>query len=120
MPFTIPKQIEPGSYPALLERITEEPGGKFGIKRTWYWQVETPDGVRPHQEMTTANNGIGTKSGKRLAALLGRPLVAGETVDDPTGRRAVLVLVRNEKGFIDVSDVLPYVEPQQTLPGVPR
>ncbi len=117
--------IPDGSYPAVLERI-EQDSGKFGPMLKWHWLVEVPahDGkdaaIESLSQMTSANTGTGSTTYKQLKALLQKDLKAGDTAEDPTGSSAILVISRNDKGFPKVTEVLPKVDPQQVLPGVPR
>lgn len=118
-------KIEPGSYPAVLEKV-EADKGQFGDMRKWHWLVEVPatDGqeakIEPLTQLTSANTGPQSFSYKILSALLKRDLKAGESVDDPTGNAAILVIGKNDKGFPKVTDVLPKQEAQEVLPGLPR
>lgn len=117
--------IPDGSYPAVLERI-EQDKGKFGDMLKWHWLVEVPahDGkdaaIESLTQLTSANTGTGSVFYKVITALLQKELKAGDTAEDPTGSPAILVISRNEKGFPKVTDVLPKVDPQQTIPGIPR
>jgi hypothetical protein len=123
MPFNIPEptiQIPPGSYTATLEKVEEFESAQYGTSRRWHWLVEVDGKIESLSTLTSANTGPRSASYGYLTALLGRELKAGESIDDPTGSRVVLQLVNNQKGFPKIDAVLPYVEPQQVIPGVPR
>ena len=121
MPFEITKGVDipEGSYPATLERV-ESGKGNFGDFRTWHWLVEVNGNIESLRQFTSANTGPNSQSYKQLTALIGRPPQAGETIEDPTGSRVILQIGKNEKGYPKVTEVLPFVEPQQTIPGIPR
>jgi len=125
MPFTIPNTlvIDDGVYPAVFEGVTEEQG-QFGLMRKWTFLVEhAVDGVTKVDaitQITSGNTGPQSKSYQWLTALLGRAPAAGEEIDDPTGTKCLVTIAHNEKGFPKVTQVSPVVEPQQTLPGIPR
>jgi len=122
--------IPDGSYPAVLEKV-EADKGQFGDMRKWHWLIEVPAhksaagddvpaAVIPLTQLTSANTGPNSTSYKQLSALLKRDLKAGEKVEDPTGNSAILVIVKNEKGYPKISEVLPKVDPQQVIDGIPR
>ena len=127
MPFEITASgpdIPDGTYPATLESVTEE-SGQFGLMRKWLFLVEydgknAQGGITPLTVYTSANTGTGSKSYAFLVGLTGKELTVGERIEDPTGTKALVQIVRNKKGFPTVDAVLPIVEPQQVLPGVPR
>ena len=121
MTFEIPNtlQIEPGNYPAILEKV-EVDTGQFGDFRKWHWLVEVGDKIESLTQLTSANTGPQSKSFAQLTALLGQPPQAGTKVESPTGKRVLLTIGRNDKGFPTVEGVSMIVDPQQTLPGVPR
>ena len=122
MPFNIPEgsKIEPGSYTATLEKVEEFDSVQYGKSRKWHWLVEVGDSVESLSTLSSANTGPQSKSYKYLAALLGREPSAGETLEDPTGKKVILQITKNAKGFPAVDAVLPFTEPQQVMPGVPR
>ena len=126
MTFEIPNtvNIEPGNYPAILEKV-EVDNGQFGEFRKWHWLVETKDEdgrtkIESLTQLTSANTGPQSKSYQQLTALLGEAPKAGSSVESPTGKRVLLTIGKNAKGFPQVELVSPIVEPQQTLPGIPR
>ena len=136
MTFEIPQpsgsDLEPGTYKAQLLGVTVKSGGKFvspqnpeGKYRLWDWAVEKAGDngeveLVPFSDTTSLNTGPKTNSYARLTALLGKAPQAGETIETPTGKTVMLQIVRKENGFAKVEAVLPFVDPQQTLPGVPR
>lgn len=134
MAFEIPTEstLEPGTYKAQLVGTAIKSGGKFvspvnpeGKYRVWDWAVEK-DGANgekelvPFSDTTSINNGSKTKSYARLTALLGTAPKAGDKIEDPTGKTVLLQIVEKENGFSKVEAVIPYIDPQQTLDGVPR
>lgn len=125
MTFEIPTTIDipDGSYTATLGEVKADKG-QFGDFRKWDWLVEvTIEGkveIVPLTQLTSANTGPQSKSYQQLTALLGTAPKAGEKIEAPTGKRAVLTIGHNEKGFPTVLNVGPYVDPQETLPGIPR
>ena len=130
--FEIPEatsDIPPGTYKATLLGVTVKSGGKFvtpqnpdGRYRVWDWGVEVPGEaeLQPFSDTTSLNNGPKTNSYARLTALLGKAPQAGEKLDAPTGKTVMLQISQKENGFPKVDAVLPYVNPQQELPGIPR
>ena len=122
MPFEIEASgpdIPDGTYPAILESVTED-SGQFGRFRKWTWLVETGDKIESLTVYTSAKTGPQTKSFQFLTGLLGKTPQVGERYEDPTGTRVLVQIIRNKKQFPTVDAVLPYTEPQQVLPGVPR
>lgn len=122
MPFEIEASgpdIDDGTYPAVLESVTED-SGQFGKFRKWTFLVELTDKIEPLTVYTSAKTGLQTKSYAFLSGLLGKSPQVGERYEDPTGTRVLVQIVRNKKGFPTVDAVLPYTEPQQVMPGVPR
>jgi hypothetical protein len=112
-----------GQYTASLLGVTADTG-QYGPFRKWEWLVEyTEDGQTKTDvlsQLTSAHTGPQSKSYQQLAILTGRAPKAGEKIDSPNGKRAILTLEKNEKGFMKVVAVSPFVEPQMSLPGVPR
>lgn len=131
MTFEIPLTVDvpDGNYTATLESVAEDTGS-FGKYRKWTWLVEVtlpteehPEGVAqivPLTQLTSANTGPQSKSYQQLTALLGKAPKAGEKIESPNGQRAIVTVTHNEKGFPKVDTIGPFVEPQQTLPGIPR
>lgn len=125
MPFEINApaglQVPDGTYPAILESVIEEPSGKFGPQRKWTFLVEHDGEVTAHTELSSMNTSPKTKSYAWLTGLLGKAPQIGERFEDPTGTRVLLRIEKNpETGYMKVKEVLPFTEPQQVLPGVPR
>lgn len=119
--------IPDGTHTATLESVTAETGGFGGNDyRKWNWLVEVTNvetgevEILPLTQLTSANTGPQSKSYQQLTVLLGEAPKAGEKIEPPTGKRAILVTGHNEKGFPKVLSVGPYVDPQATLPGIPR
>lgn len=125
MTFEIPITVDipDGDYVASLAGVTED-SGQFGKFRKWEWLVEVAkDGqtsIESLTQLTSANTGPQSISYKQLTAILGEPPKAGTKVESPNGKRVILTIVHNEKGFPKVELVSRYIEPQQTLPGIPR
>lgn len=113
------EQVAPGTYTAILERI-EEGTGTFGAQRKWHWLLDVNGEFASISSLTSMNTGPQSKAFAYLTALLGAPPKAGETIEEPVGKRLTVTVDHNEKGFARIAAVAPFVEPQQTLPGVPR
>lgn len=129
MGFEIPaaQDIEPGTYKAQLLGTSIKDGGKFtspsnptGSYRVWDWLIDDGKEGTAFTDTTSINNGPKSVSYQRLTALLGRAPQAGEKIEDPTGKTVMLQIGRKENGFPKVEAVIAFVEPQQSLPGVPR
>lgn len=125
----VPEQIEPGTYKAQLEGSTVETGGQFksdknpnGDYRRWNWLVEVPgkEGLQPMSDNSSLFTGPKSETYKRLTALLGRAPQAGEEIENPVGKTVLLTISRKENGYAKIDAVSPWVDPQQTVPGVPR
>jgi hypothetical protein len=121
VPFTIGGGVDipDGTYTASLEKV-EEGESQFGKYRKWHWLLEANGELQTISSVTSTNTGPQSKSYQWLTALIGRTPKAGETLEDPIGKRAILQLVKNEKGFPTVVSVAPFVEPQQVEAGIPR
>lgn len=125
MTFEIPTTVDipDGTYKGMLEAVKADTG-QFGPFRKWSFLLEvTVDGevqMLPCDALTSANTGPQSKSYKWLEAINGAAPAAGTTVEAPTGKSCLVTIKHNEKGFATVADVAPYVDPQQTLPGIPR
>ncbi len=116
-------KIPDGQYTAILLEVKEE-SGQFGQQRRWVFIADVPneEGVLENQEitgLTSANTGPQSKAYGWLAGIMGAPLKAGQKVD-PMGKRCILTVAENEKGFATIQSISPFVEPQQALPGIPR
>jgi hypothetical protein len=119
--FQIPTTVEisDGDYPAVVEAI-EAGNGSFGAQRKWNFLVEHDGKIDSISRITSANLGPRSVGYALLSGLLGRDLKAGEQIEDPTGKRCIVTITHNEKGFPTIGAVKPWVEPQQSLPGIPR
>ena len=123
--FEVPTTVEiaDGTYPAVVEAI-EPITTSFGASRKWNFLVEHQrDGQKAIDSIsviTSQHMGPKSKAYAFLSGLLGRPLKAGEKIDDPTGQRCLVQVIHNEKGFPTIGAVQQYQEPQQELPGIPR
>lgn len=123
----VPPQIDPGTYKAQLAGSSIETGGKFkdeknpnGDYRRWEWLVEVPGkDLQPLSDNTSLFTGPKSETYKRLTALLGRAPVAGEEIENPVGKTVLLTISIKENGYNKIDMVSPYVDPQQTVPGVP-
>jgi hypothetical protein len=121
MVFEIPKgnDIADGTYPATL--LSVEPNvTSFGEGRRWNWLVDVNGEMVDHSSLSSLHLGPQSKAYKWLTALNGGvPPKAGEQVD-PIGKRVLLTFSHNEKGFPAIANAAPFVEAQQTVPGIPR
>lgn len=124
----VPPQIEPGTYKAQLAGSTIQTGGSFktdknpnGDYRRWEWLVEVPgkEDLQTLSDNTSLFTGPKSETHKRLTALLGRAPVAGETIENPIGKTVLLTISLKENGYNKIDLVSPYVNPQQTVEGVP-
>jgi len=127
--FQIPdyKEIPPGTYKAQLAGTSVIEEGSFktpqnpkGSYRKWDWLVEVGDEVVPFSDNTSLNNGTKTFAYQRLTALLGQAPQAGTAVEDPTGKTVTLTFGKGDGGFPKITQVGAFVDPQQTLEGLPR
>ena len=122
-----PPQIDPGTYKAQLAGSSIKTGGKFvsdknptGDYRQWEWLVEVPGkDLQSLSDNTSLFTGPASETYKRLTALLGRAPVAGEEIENPVGKTVLLTISRKDNGYAKIDLVSPYVDPQQTVPGVP-
>ena len=119
--------VADGSYPATLAGVEVKKGGFGGADyRRWSWLVEVVNKetgeveIVPLDQLTSMNTGPQSNSYKQLTALLGAAPKAGEKIEAPTGKRVTLTIGHNEKGFPKVIGCGPFVDPQATLPGIPR
>lgn len=122
MPFDIPNTVDipEGSYTATLERV-EEAEGNFGKYRKWHFLIDVNGKLESLSSLTSANTGPKSKSYIWLTALMGGVAPqAGQTIEDPTGSRVIVRIAKNDKGFSNVVELLPFVEPAQVVPGLPR
>jgi hypothetical protein len=123
MPFeiTAPKglNVPDGSYPAVLESVFEGEG-QYGAYRDWTFLVEHDGQITALTDRSSGNMSSGSKGYQWLAGLLGKEPQVGERYEDPTGTRVLLQLEKNSKGYMKIKAVLPFTEPQQVMPGVPR
>lgn len=123
--FNIPDTVDipDGVYTAMLQGV-ENDKGAFGDFRRWQWLIDVPGEkgteIVPLTQLTSANTGPQSKSYKQLTALLGAAPKAGENIEPPTGKRVTVTINHNEKGFPTVAEVGAYVDPQQTIEGLPR
>ena len=122
MPFEIPTSLEiaDGTYPGTLERVEPYNHPQYGDGRKWFWLIEHDGKLDSLSTITSGNTGPKSKSYAFLTGLLGRAPKAGEQIEDPTGNKVLLQITHNDKGFPTVAAVLPFSEPQQELPGIPR
>ena len=119
--FEIPTTVEiaDGTYPAVVESIVSKETS-FGPSRLWSFLVEHDGKIDSISAFTSAHMGPRSKGYAFVSGLLGRPLKAGEKIDDPTGSRCLVQVTHNEKGYPTIAAVQQYVAPQQELPGIPR
>ena len=119
--FEIPKgnDIPDGTYTATL--LSVEPNTtSFGEGRKWNWLVDVNGEMVDHSSLSSLNLGNKSKAYQWLTALNGGvPPKAGDRLD-PTGKRVLLTFSHNDKGFPAIVQAMPFQEPQQQLPGIPR
>lgn len=123
MPFTITggnNNVPPGTYKAQLVGVQDGIPTQYGTARRWTWLIDVNGKGEELNDLTSENNGPRTESFKRLEVLIGRKPVAGETIEDPTGKTVLLVITEKENGWPKVAEVLPFVEPAQLEAGIPR
>lgn len=124
MPFTISEgiNIPDGQYLATLESVEVTNEGGFDGKgfRTWNWLVDVGGELTPLSAVTSHNTGPKSKAYKWLSALLRRPLLAGEQLDDPIGARVTITIGRNEKGYASITGMAPFNAAETVMDGVPR
>jgi len=125
MPFTITdsKEIPAGTYSGMLEAVnSRQITSEYGSKEMWefHFQLNVNGELRPISGLTTQATTPASKARKWLTALLRRDLKAGETIDDPVGANALIVVGPNKKGYSTILDVLPAPQHEEVLPGVPR
>jgi len=126
MPFTVSDagDIPAGTYTGMLEAVSETTiSSEFGKDQSmWRWdfQVNVNGELKPINALSTQRTSAGSKTRKWLEALLRRELKAGETIEDPVGANALVVIGPNKKGYSTILDVLPAPQHEEVLPGVPR
>ena len=126
MPFTITESadIPAGTYTGMLQAITEElissDFGKDQPMWKWEFQVNVNGDLKPINALSTQRTSPASKTRRWLEALLRRPLQVGETIEDPVGANALIVVGPNKKGYSTILDVLPAPQHDEVLPGVPR
>lgn len=101
--------IPPGTYPGALYKVDVKTSDQFGEFRTWDFQIRKADGeVVVIGGASSMNTGAKSKAGRWIAAMLGRPVKAGEKVDmADLFNKPVLVVVAEKDGWPSVADVLP-------------
>lgn len=122
MPFTISEAngVPAGTFKGQLLRVEAEVPGKFGPQRKWFFAVEVEDEIKEHMEFASTNTGPGSKTYQWLKGLLGKDLKAGEEIEEPTGKTAMLTFVQKANGYSKLESITPIVEPVQTEAGIPR
>lgn len=127
MPFTISEgiNIPDGQYLATLESVeVENTGGFDGTGfRTWNWLVDVNGEMTPLSAVTSHNTGPKSKAYAWLTALLRRPLLAGEQLDDPVGQRVMITIGRNAKGYASITGVAAFGDEGNAIAenlGIPR
>lgn len=116
-------KIPDGQYVGELVSVNES-SGKYGPQRKWLFILDVPqeDGTVSQEELsgiTSSNVSPGSKAHKWLSGLVGKPLQTGDEIN-PIGMKGLIYVAANEKGFATIQEIVPYAEPQQVLPGVPR
>jgi hypothetical protein len=124
MPFTIdpPKgsNIPDGTYKAQLISVESGIESKFGKMRKWHFLVDVNGTGEDLAGLTSEATGPGTKAYQWLTALLGEAPQVGKTVDEPFGKTVLIDVAANEKGYAQIQDMRPFVEPTQVEAGLPR
>lgn len=123
MPFEVTASgpdIPDGTYKAQLIRVESGIKSQYGNVRKWFFLVDVNGRGEELSALTSEDTSSQSKAGKWLAALLGRPLVVGETVEDPTGKTVLVDIVRNKKDFPSIGEMRPFSEPTQVEAGIPR
>ena len=126
MPFTITESadIPAGTYSGMLEGVSEttisSEFGKDQVMWRWDFQLNVNGALKPINALSTQRTTAGSKTRRWLEALLRRPLQVGETIEDPVGANALIVVGPNKKGYSTILDVLPAPQHDEVLPGVPR
>ena len=115
--------IPDGQYSGTLTGTEVVPEGGFDGKgfRKWHFLLDVAGEMTPFTAVTSFATGPRSNSRKWLEALLRRPLVVGEKLDDPVGQKVTVTIVRNEKGYGKIGELQPVAaEPDFGIPGVPR
>lgn len=123
MPFEIsaPKvEVPAGTYKGQLLRVEPEETGQYGPQRKWFFLVDVNGEGKEHMEYTSTNVSPKSKAYMFLKGFLGRDLQAGEKIEEPTGKTAMLVFVEKKNGYTGIDAIIPIVEPVQTEAGIPR
>lgn len=122
MPFQVSdsKGIPAGSHKGQLLRVEPPQQGQYGEQRKWFFLVDVNGEAKEHMEWTSTNVSPKSKAYMLLKGFLGRDLQAGEQVEEPTGKTAILNFVQKPNGYTGIESVTSIVEPVQTEAGVPR
>ena len=97
------ENVAAGTHPAVLTKLATKQSPKFGSDfRVWTFQLADGSEVEGTSSMYTNPK---SKPGRWMAALLGRPLVEGESVN--LIGRACLVSVIIDNDYAKVDAVLP-------------
>ena len=116
-------KIAPGIYQGMLEKVEvlPSPDPRYpGDFRKWHFLLNVGTELLPITATSSLNTGTRSKSYIWLSAILGRALRAGEHIDDPVGKRVMITVADNEKGYSTIMALAPFTEPEQVVPGVPR
>lgn len=124
MPFTITAgsgvNIPDGTYKAQLTGVQDGIPTQYGTARRWSWLLDVNGTGQELNQMTSENNGPQSVSFKQLEALIGRKPVAGETIEDPTGKTVLLTIKQGDNGWPKVASVAAFVSPTEVEAGIPR
>lgn len=134
-----PESLGAGPVLGKLARIAKAPEGQYGPNMYWYWELFythpsdpkdvfpasfNPDGsVYQFREITSVKFGKGkvtAKARERAEALLKRDIDdesenLREVMNSLIGKPAILYLVENERGYLDVKMVERY-DPKRVIP----
>jgi hypothetical protein len=122
MPFKVSETqgVPPGQYKGQLIRVEDAGVGQYGPQRKWFFLVDVNGEGQEHMEWTSTNVSPKSKAYKYLKGLLGRDLQAGEEIDDPVGKTAILNFIAKPNGYSSLDSIVPIVEPVQAEAGIPR
>lgn len=115
--------VPPGTYTGSLVKVdSEKVNSAYGEKMMWRWTflLNVNGEGRELDALTSQATSPKSKAYAFLTAILGRPPAIGESLEPPIGKQVLVSVVEKDNGFAKISGLSTYVEPQQTLPGVPR
>lgn len=101
--------IKNGIYSAKFLGCEEGPEGNYGPTARWNFEIQDEDTVVPLDALTGLKAGPRSKAGQFLAAIIGRQLEVGESIDPDTliGKKVKVLIEQNEKGYPTISKLMP-------------